>query len=310
MWIAAAAASLHPQGCGEEAGRRGVQWELWNRDWNLVNNPIFCVKFVGDRCIWPSKRCRSWGQMVLGSIFPTLKISFEYFSLFEMCTNTNSNISSVGEGIVWFGYDLPVKFACKPLILVPFVSDSFWPSHSSPLRFGQKQNNICFPPASQPFPRPTQFLLIFWELFPRSIISHSEEERRALSGMAVVLSSDCDRGTDSSVRERGPRRYRKVKWQARGMKRLLNKACGWPIEMSCTGLPLIRESLLSLTEPLGPDTPDWSVAPAPTRASVCVSTLGQHVCARLRSMNEPRKWDKRRVIATPITVKLPEKRLY
>lgn len=47
--------------------------------------------------------------------------------------------------------------------------------------------------------------------FPRSIIGHSAQERRALSATAVVLSSDWDRGTDSSVRERGPRRYRKVK---------------------------------------------------------------------------------------------------
>lgn len=157
----------------------------------------------------------------------------------------------------------------------------FLPSISVvPAPFVQKQNDTSFPPAYQPFPRPTQFLLIFWGGFPRSIIRHSAEERRALSAAAVVLSSVCDRGTDSSVRERGPRRYRKVKWQARGMKRLLNKARGWPIEMSCTGLPLIRESLLSLTEPLRPDTPDWSVAPAPTRASVCVSTLGRHVCVR------------------------------
>ena len=88
--------------------------------------------------------------------------------------------------------------------------------------------------------------------------------------MAVVLSSDCDQGTGSSVRESRPRCYRKVKWQAGRMKRLLNKACGWPIEMSCTRLPLIREALLSLTEPLGPDTPGWSVPPAPTIASVCV----------------------------------------
>lgn len=238
---------------------------------------------------------------------PNFQSKFFNISLYLRCTNRNScwHIYPLSANVLICQFNLCGRLLflllSSPIPSVHLTRPCFICSETK-----QHFLSSCLPTFSQT--NTVSFNLLGG--FPRSIIRHSAEERRALSATAVVLSSDCDRGTDSSVRERGPRCYRKVKWQAQGMKRLLNKARGWPIEMSCTGLPLIRESLLSLTEPLGPDTPDWSVAPAPTRASVCVSTLGQHACVRRRSINEPRKWDKRRVIATPITVKLPEKGLY
>lgn len=48
MWIAAAVASLRPQGCrGGRDDRQGVQRKSWV--WNLVNNTIFVLSSLQIR---------------------------------------------------------------------------------------------------------------------------------------------------------------------------------------------------------------------------------------------------------------------
>lgn len=169
----------------------------------------------------------------------------------------------------WMG-----QFKCVEAFFLLLQSLILFPLHSSSRLSCQKQTNIllvhflCSRAFSQTNTVSLNVLWGFSQINNQNVWGGGGEP--ASQCTAVVLSSDWNRGTDSSVRERGPRCYRKVKWQAGRMKRLWNKACGWPIEMSCTRLPLIREALLGLTELLGPDTPGWSVPPAPTRASVCV----------------------------------------
>lgn len=72
--------------------------------------------------------------------------------------------------------------------------------------------------------------------------------------------------------------------------------------MSCTGLPPIREALLSLTERLRPDTPDWSVSP---RQRTCLGVHTQRsmcVCV-VHTINESRKWDKHWLMVRNVFIK-------